>query len=72
MTDNLHRIPNVTEPHSTMFFLAENDSILNAKRTARYLRDHGARYTEDGGNIRYLPGYAHGMTVLCLPRPKHL
>lgn len=53
-------IPHALDTHSTMFILAEKDSILDANLLARYLRDHGAKYTEDGGNVRFLRGYAHG------------
>lgn len=54
------RIPKATDTYRTAFFLAENDAILDAGRVARYLRDHGAKYVEDGGNLHFLKGLAHG------------
>ena len=53
-------IPALTDNHKTAFFLSEKDSILNAPRTAKYLRDHGVRDVETGGNLRVLAGMAHG------------
>lgn len=54
------RIPEPLDNYRTAFFLAEKDSILDAKRTARYLRDHGVKRVEERGNLRYLHGLAHG------------
>ena len=59
-------IPAVTDSHKTAFFLSEKDSILNAPRTARYLKDHGVRTVETGGNLRMLEGMAHGKSSRCL------
>lgn len=53
-------IPNALDNFSTAYYLSEKDSILDAKRTARYLRDHGVRLQEEGGNLRFCSGMAHG------------
>ena len=54
------RIPNALDNDKTAYFLSEKDAIMNSPRTARYLRDHGVRPVEEGGNLRMLAGMAHG------------
>lgn len=44
-------IPNLHSPHRAAFFLAGRDSILNAERVRRYLRQHGVREVESGQNV---------------------
>ena len=54
------RIPRPLDNYNTAYFIAEKDAILDASRTSRYLRDHGVRDFEDGGNLRFLRGVHHG------------
>jgi len=55
-----YRIPNALSNRDTCYFISENDAILNARRVARYLRDHGVKKVEDGGNLHFMEGVAHG------------
>lgn len=57
-------IPNSTDSHKTAYFLSEKDAILDAPRTARYLKDHGIRSVENGGNLRMLLGMSHGESLI--------
>lgn len=63
------RIPNALSNRDTAFFLAEKDAILNAKRIMRYLKDHGVKTVQEGGNLHYMEGLAHGKRqFFCLSR----
>lgn len=55
-----HRIPDALSNRNTIFFLAEKDAILNARRVMRYLKDHGVKTVEEGGNLHFMKGVAHG------------
>lgn len=57
----INRIPNALSNRDTVFFVAEKDAILNAKRVVRYLQDHGVRKVQEGGNLHFMEGVAHGM-----------
>lgn len=57
-------IPGIEDSHRTAFFLSEKDAILNAPRTAKYLKDHGVRTVETGGNLRMLTGMSHGEALI--------
>lgn len=44
-------IPNLHDPYRSAFFLAGHDSILNADRVRRYLREHGVKEVKQGENV---------------------
>lgn len=44
-------IPNLHSPYQSAFYLSERDSILNAERVRRYLRQHGIKEVKKGQNV---------------------
>lgn len=60
MIFHILRIPNALSNRDTAFFLSEKDAILNAKRIKRYLKDHGVKTVQEGGNLHFMEGLAHG------------
>lgn len=57
-------IPNLLDPHHTRFFLAGMDSILNAKETREYLREHGVRDTNEGASKEAPEGVERGGMIV--------
>ncbi|KAK9897587.1 hypothetical protein P389DRAFT_58697 [Cystobasidium minutum MCA 4210] len=57
-------IPDALSNRNTIFFLAEKDAILNARRVMRYLKDHGVKTVEEGGNLHFMKGVAHGEALI--------
>lgn len=59
-------IPNFTDPSRTAVFLAGNDTILNARRVRKYLRENGMEdadtpyYDREAGEWRTKEGDAKG------------
>ncbi|PWN98523.1 hypothetical protein FA09DRAFT_345885 [Tilletiopsis washingtonensis] len=56
--------PNLKSAHHVRVYLSEHDAVLNAAANRRYLRSHGMRDLEDGGNIVLAKGAAHGETLM--------
>lgn len=57
-------IPNALSNRDTCFFISEKDAILNAGRVRRYLEDHGVKPVQEGGNLHYMEGLAHGEALI--------
>jgi hypothetical protein len=54
----------LTHSSASQVYLSEHDAVLNAAANRRYLRSHGMRDLEDGGNIVLAKGAAHGETLM--------
>jgi hypothetical protein len=63
-------VPNLCNPHACQFYLAEDDSIINAPQTRQYLRHCGlleesdARPNDQQPSLHYIPRAAHGEVLM--------
>lgn len=64
-------IPNLTDPHSCQIYLAENDAIVNASETRKYLRQYGLKEDFDvdkskgeKAGLHFVPGASHGEVLM--------
>lgn len=64
-------IPNITDPHCCQIYLAEDDAIVNAPETRKYLRQFGLKETSDlpihqhhKANLHFVSKAAHGQVLM--------
>lgn len=62
-------IPNLLDPHHVQIYLAEDDVIVAAHETRKYLRQFGLREEHDVGpggsyNLTFVKGAAHGEVLM--------
>jgi hypothetical protein len=63
-------IPNLCDPHACQIYLAEEDAIVNAPETRRYLRQFGLKEEFDvrpkgqQPSLHFIPKAAHGEVLM--------